>query len=283
MAPSEALMALHDRHERFSSLAEFLPLLPQRLQEGRLLVGAADVIRSLGIIEPLTGRHIPPKEIRISPPNFRESILAEGCLSRNRASLKIMESLFGSLEAVSNQRIYLAEAITGFAIWMRRYMPQLTQSEYLTGADAFQDGEIPHQDLSALSYADHSFDLVLCNELFEHISNLPLALGEVKRVLRPAGRLIATFPMAFGQEASIQKARIVGNSGEVEFIGEPDFHGDPIRPEHGSLVFQIPGWDILAMAHSAGFSHVVMHLITSWKQGVLGGDLAGVLVLEAQS
>jgi SAM-dependent methyltransferase len=283
LMPSEALLALHDRHERFSSFAEFLPLLPERLKEGCLLAGAADVIRTLGMIEPLSGRHIPPEEILISPPNYRESILAEGCLSRNRASLKVLESLYGSLEVLASKRIYLAEAITGFSIWMRRHLPQLTLSEYLTDAEAYQDSEIPHQDLTALTFADRSFDLVVCNELFEHISHLPMALCEAKRVLAPGGRLISTFPMAFGQEATIEKARMAVESGAVEFIGEPDFHGDPIRPGHGSVVFQIPGWEILTMARAVGFSHVVMHLITSWKQGVLGGDLAGVLVLEAQA
>jgi SAM-dependent methyltransferase len=283
LMPSEALMSLHDRHEIFFGLEEFLPSLPERLNEARLLAGAADVIRTLGMIEPLSGRHILPEEIWISPPNYRESILAEGCLSRNRASLTVMESLYGSLEAVSSQNIYLAEAITGFSIWLRRNFPLLTLSEYLTDAEAYQDSEIPHQDLSALSYADRSFDLVLCNELFEHVSHLPLALCQIKRVLQPGGRLISTFPMAFGQEASIQKARIDANSGDVEFIGAPDFHGDPVRPDKGSMVFQIPGWDILAMASSVGFSHVAMHLVTSWKHGVLGGDLPGVLVLEAQS
>jgi len=44
LMPSEALMALHDRHEIFFGLEEFLPSLPERLNEARLLAGAADVI-----------------------------------------------------------------------------------------------------------------------------------------------------------------------------------------------------------------------------------------------
>ncbi|MFZ0409575.1 MAG: hypothetical protein WAM11_15915 [Cyanobium sp.] len=94
--PSQALLALHDRHEHFSSLAEFLPLLPERLKEGRLLAEAANLIRTLGMIEPLSGRHLPPEEIWISPRNYRESLLAQGCLSRNRASLMVLESIYGS-------------------------------------------------------------------------------------------------------------------------------------------------------------------------------------------
>jgi hypothetical protein len=45
-------------------------------------------------------------------------------------------------------------------------------------------------------------------------------------------------------------------------------------------VYQIPGWEILDLASTIGFSAVVIHLISSWKHGVLGADLPGVLVAE---
>ena len=64
--------------------------------------------------------------------------------------------------------------------------------------------------------------------------------------------------------------------------GEPDDHGDPVRPQQGSLVYRIPGWEILEQLQQAGFSEARMHHIASWKHGLLGADLPGVLVIEAQ-
>ena len=47
----------------------------------------------------------------------------------------------------------------------------------------------------ALPFADDSFDLVLMNELFEHLRIQPIAtLEEVLRVIRPGGRLMLSTP-----------------------------------------------------------------------------------------
>jgi SAM-dependent methyltransferase len=45
-----------------------------------------------------------------------------------------------------------------------------------------------------LPLADASFDLVLCAETIEHVRDVQLLLSEVRRVLRPGGRLALTTP-----------------------------------------------------------------------------------------
>ncbi|MFM9103941.1 MAG: class I SAM-dependent methyltransferase, partial [Cyanobium sp.] len=137
-------------------------------------------------------------------------------------------------------------------------------------------------DLCALTFNDASFDLELCNELFAHVQELERAFREIARVLRPGGRLVATCPLAFGQRESIVKAVHNPATGEAEVRGEPNYHGDPVRPQHGSLVYRIPGGEILEQLQQAGFSEAHMHHIASWKHGVLGSDLPGVLVIEAE-
>jgi SAM-dependent methyltransferase len=249
----------------------------------RWLLDLAIAFLALGILEPFTGEHIPPEAIQIQGPNYRESLIANGLLSRNRAALLVLEQLYGSLEGLGQQDIYLVEALTGFALWLRRQLGEgrLICSEFLEDAEqAFSD--IPHQDLCALTFTDASFDLVLCNELFEHVQDLELAFREIARVLRPGGRLVATCPLAFGQQESIVKAVHNPATGEAEVSGEPDYHGDPVRPHQGSLVYRIPAWDVLEQLQAAGFSEARMHHIASWKHGVLGSDLPGVLVIEAQ-
>jgi hypothetical protein len=63
---------------------------------------------------------------------------------------------------------------------------------------------------------------------------------------------------------------------------EAEFHGDPVRPQAGSLVYRIPAWDVPEQLEAAGFSDTRLHHVASWKHGVLGSDLPGVLVIEAQ-
>jgi len=45
-----------------------------------------------------------------------------------------------------------------------------------------------------LPLGDSSFDLVLCAETIEHVRDVQLLLSEVRRVLRPGGRLALTTP-----------------------------------------------------------------------------------------
>jgi SAM-dependent methyltransferase len=45
-----------------------------------------------------------------------------------------------------------------------------------------------------LPFEDRAFDLVLSNQVFEHIADLPRHAAEIARVLRPGGVLIAIFP-----------------------------------------------------------------------------------------
>jgi ubiquinone/menaquinone biosynthesis C-methylase UbiE len=47
---------------------------------------------------------------------------------------------------------------------------------------------------AALPLPDNAFDLVVCTETMEHVRDIQLLLSEVRRVLRPGGRLALTTP-----------------------------------------------------------------------------------------
>ncbi len=85
--PSEGVLALHELHRCYASFDEFQPELPGLLKQGNLLDDCITVTRALGILEPLTGEHIPPEALLIQGPNWRESLVGNGLLSRNRAVL----------------------------------------------------------------------------------------------------------------------------------------------------------------------------------------------------
>ena len=58
-------------------------------------------------------------------------------------------------------------------------------------------------DATSLAFPDASFDKVLCSEVIEHIPDAPLALREMRRVLKPGGQLVLSTPNKsswYGQE-----------------------------------------------------------------------------------
>lgn len=208
----QPMLALHDLRQSYAAFGEFQPSLPGLLEQGGQLSDCVEINRGTGLLEPLTGDHIPPDLIRIQGSNFRESLIANGLLSRNRAVLVMLEQIYGSFDRLKQQETDLVEALTGLATWLSERLgdERLLCSEYLEDAET-NFSEIPHQDLCALTFSNASFDLVLCNELFEHVQDLGLAFEEIARVLKSGGRLVAT-----------------------SHLMDAELHGDPVRPEAGS-------------------------------------------------
>jgi len=56
-------------------------------------------------------------------------------------------------------------------------------------------------DFEQLAFDDGSFDAVICGHGFQYASDLPQALSEARRVLRPQGRLTASVPLGSRGEA----------------------------------------------------------------------------------
>jgi SAM-dependent methyltransferase len=121
----------------------------------------------------------------------------------------------------------------------------------------FQPGTLPDsaaggvrsEDLTRLTYADASFDLVLTSETLEHVPDLTAALAEVRRVLVPGGRHVFTVPVLPAVPATFARAEL---SGDGQLIA----HAPLIRHPGGDAgypVFTEFGADLAALIERAGF------------------------------
>src|SRR6478735_220722 len=67
--------------------------------------------------------------------------------------------------------------------------------------DVFYDGK-------NIPFPDGYFDSILCSEVMEHLFDLPAVLKEMKRVLKPGGKILLTCPFVWGEhEAPYDFAR----------------------------------------------------------------------------
>jgi len=282
--------APHVEHLCFTDFASFQDhILRTQSEWDRQVQQSMRLLALNGMLDPFTQEPVPASSLDLIGNNFRESLHFDGCLSRHRAVLLLLKGLIREqrIPPAAQLDLYCPEAITPFAARLRQLVPRLMSSEYLPDPNDPQRQRFDHQDLCQLSLEAGCVDLVMCNELFEHLYDLPAALAEIARILRPDGYLIATFPFAYNQLDTIVKARHrpgsrPGLASEAELLTDVEYHGDPVHPEQGSLVYQIPGWEILDQARHAGLSDPAIHWIAAPSYGIVGKELPAVMVLLAR-
>lgn len=99
------------------------------------------------------------------------------------------------------------------------------------------------QSLEEMTYDDASFDLIITQDVMEHVMDPAAAFREIARVLKPGGAHVFTVPLVRKNEASRPRARRK-EDGSVEYLLEKQFHGNPIDSS-GSLVTMDWGYDIV--------------------------------------
>ncbi len=204
-------------------------------------------------------------------PNWREGLLCLGCglTSRMRASIHLMQWALGPDRQLS---IYLTEQVTTLHRWVKNSHPRTVGSEYLgdrTPRGCTNAQGVRHEDLTALSFADETFDALVSLEVIEHIPDFLKAFAECARVLVPGGKMILSVPFHRGPN-HLLRARI-GDDGVIEHLLPEEYHGNPLDPK-GCLCFHHFGWDILDFLKQVGFRRAAAYSIWSRELGFVSGD-----------
>lgn len=242
----------------------FCPELPNSIVEQAL---------QFGIEEPLTRIRILGGSLSPAGLNIREGLAFNGINCRQRAVLRVLSEI-ASIDNPHSISIYAPEAVTPIALRLRGIFPKFIGSEFITdGEDRAEMFPILHEDLCALSFPSNVFNAVMTNEVLEHVPDLNTALSEMARVLVPGGWHIGTAPLTMTETGTVRTKLI---DGELHFLLEPEYHGDPFN-DGGSLVFELPGWDILQRARDAGFSQAHMRFIISRRYGCVSSE-GGIFV-----
>lgn len=213
--------------------------------------------------------------------NWREDVVCPKTRlnNRSRASISILQRLCGM---APKSDIYLTEQTTPLWAFLYAAYPGIVGSEYL--GDQFDRGAetngIRHEDMTRLSFASDSFDVVASFDCLEHIPGYTAAIGELYRVLRPGGTALLTFPFN-GKDQTLVRAEL-GADGSIVHHVEPEYHGDPVNASGGILCYYHFGYDVLETLNAAGFVETSVYWFWSAAMGNLGGLQAYVIARKAR-
>jgi GT2 family glycosyltransferase/glycosyltransferase involved in cell wall biosynthesis/SAM-dependent methyltransferase len=102
------------------------------------------------------------------------------------------------------------------------------------------------EDLEHQSFPSEHFDIVITQDVFEHIFDVRKAFQEIQRTLRPGGVHILTTPLV--RAGSVSRPRAVRDEVGIRHLLPAEYHGNPMSPA-GSLVTWDWGYDLEELIH----------------------------------
>lgn len=182
-------------------------------------------------------------------------LLREARCSHCGASVRnsdIAGELLNYIDEPDGDLISMAERLSGLSILNAcssgyihnalKDLPKYTCCEYFDGVPSgeYQDG-ILCVDLCNIPFPEETFDLVITEDVFEHIVNYERAMEEILRVLKAGGCHIFTVPVHENKKTESRDGKL------------PVYHDDPVRPDDGTLVITDWGEDIGDIIEEYGY------------------------------
>lgn len=165
-------------------------------------------------------------------------LLREAKCSNCKASIRnsdVAGEILNYIDELDGDLISMAERLSGLNILnacssghihnVLKNLPNYTCCEYLDGIPSgeYDDG-ILCVDLCNIPFLANTFDLVITEDVFEHIVHYEKAMEEIQRVLKVRGCHIFTVPIHENKKTESRDGK------------QPVYHDDPARPQGRTFV-----------------------------------------------
>jgi SAM-dependent methyltransferase len=154
---------------------------------------------------------------------LRDTYLCDKCgsIPRQRAIQYILDRYFTNwtylnIHESSPSNEYISQ-------WCSSY----SSSQYLEGVALGSVVDVVRcENLEKLTFADETFDLVITQDVMEHVNTPQKAFNSIMRVIKRGGAHVFTAPKHRGLLTSYPRILVTEN--EIVHIKEPEYHGSPV-------------------------------------------------------
>ncbi len=150
---------------------------------------------------------------------YGKNIMCPNCLSNARERL-VIAMLQHHINIENKKILHLSPEKNTYQYLITK--SQVVTADLVPGFYKNIDKHIKQEDLTALSFADQSFDLVIANHVLEHISDDLKAMSEIYRVLKKGGIAILQVPYSETISATIEEPLIANTERQSELFGQKD-------------------------------------------------------------
>lgn len=213
---------------------------------------------------------------------LRDHYLCQKCgsLPRERALMKTVDSFYPQWRKMSIHESSPVER--GASQKLKRECKHYVASQFWPDRPTgVQYNGVYNINLEQQSFEDNLFDLVVTQDVFEHIYEPRKALSEIGRTLKKGGAHICTIPLVNKDKPTQRWSELI--NGEINWLYTPEYHGNPVNPQ-GAPVSYHYGYDIceLVQEWSEGKMRCMMVYMDAIDQGIRA-EFIEVLIMRKLS
>lgn len=199
---------------------------------------------------------------------FRDHYFCDQCgsIPRERALMHVIQTWYPNWRDL---RVHESSpGNRGASVKLARQCRCYTASQYdpeLGFGNTHPKAGYRSENLERQTFPGQAFDLVVTQDVLEHIFDARMAFMEIARTLRPGGAHIFTTPLVNKNRPS-EKWASLSDAGIV-YHQPPEYHGNPMSSE-GSLVTWHWGEDIVTLIKNATGQNTQVIALDDLKMGI---------------
>jgi 2-polyprenyl-3-methyl-5-hydroxy-6-metoxy-1,4-benzoquinol methylase len=201
---------------------------------------------------------------------YRDHLICQSCaggsVPRERALAKVLKERHPDWRDLAIHES--SPCARGVSLMLKRECPRYIGSQYFPGHAL---GEIVNgwrnENIECQTFQDAVFDVVVTQDVMEHVNRPDLAFRDIARTLKTGGSYIFTAPTYKDRIKSERRA--IYFQDKIEHLHPPEYHGNPVDP-NGALVTFHYGYDLPELIQNWSGLDVTCLRFHSNSDGIIG-------------